>query len=786
MFADLDYSKTHNNTLFLLIYLSCYVQLTTVSFFVLNDENLINNLNAIDLALEIKEIENEPIGWSIEEDKITIFKNNILIYESCNNGTKYYNPFILTIPYINGMLLNSNFLKTSFDSKRTNINIFLKDISFSALLLFLKLIDNPDIIVNQMKTRDFLDILMIISILDTEKSKERNYFLKELLRNFMFTMQNGNQIFDLERYSESYHYKYIKKSILMDLLIFFIDFITFNDKSAERCIVLTGNKYLKFTSHEVFFVFCKGFRKCANFEIYLRLNDIGIYQLYKMINEKYLLNMWRFLLNITNIDLLYLIFLGIDTYIKATKLFSFVIFHTEKLYIHYHAHPMELFCKRQLSLFSKNLKVLKLEFDFTLDELKIILNFCDNIHEIVLNTRVSNFEFLDLLITFLVKNPDKICKLYSHIYELDNTDISVLRNFPKNLIFYFLNLTNQSENIEIPLQYLPFLNKYRYSNYENLKLATNYILLECIRYKSIELDYKEYSSPFEIDSAILKSLGCLNTIKYFTLRNILVSDELLLFVLNSKTIECLVIQKFILKNNFKYYLRNNKINQKLLFLDLIESLYDIDQNILVYLIQFKCISCIKLINIYFTKSYFQKFYQYLFRFVTKKDNRICLKFLKIFTNSNNRKIFDYLHFLSEIYDYSMLLKIMYHVYTITNLEYYFFSKMVNLEAISIEIRHLSDCINFNIIFINCNLFKTITTLAIYCSKINKEEMKFFKSFKNLMILCLSCEILDYEAISCMRKKDFKTAQFDIIKPIRADRSNEINNYLDSEFENNFL
>ncbi|TBU13254.1 hypothetical protein CWI38_0487p0020 [Hamiltosporidium tvaerminnensis] len=125
------------------------------------------------------------------------------------------------------MLLNLIHLKSLFDVEKNNIRVFIRDFSHSSFLLFLKLIDNLDIIINQIKKQTFLDILIIISILDIKKSKERNELIKELLRSLLYGINRVSFDFDLDNeYINFFNYT-VKRSIMRYLLVFFLKFVYF-------------------------------------------------------------------------------------------------------------------------------------------------------------------------------------------------------------------------------------------------------------------------------------------------------------------------------------------------------------------------------------------------------------------------------------------------------------------------------------------------------------------------------------------------------------------------------
>ncbi|TBU05549.1 hypothetical protein CWI36_0624p0020 [Hamiltosporidium magnivora] len=777
--------KSYLQTFVVLICFYFPLCFTTVSFFILNDQNTIYRLNAIDLTLEMSKIENKPMKYFIGEDIITRFENNILGYEFANGRTKYYNPNILTIPYENDILLSSNFIKTLFESKQTNINIFLKDVSHYSLVLFIKLIENPDIIVNQIRIQEFLDILIIISILDIKKSKERNDFLKELLKNFMFTMEEVNLTFDFEKFCESNHHKYIKKSILMDLLIFYFDFITFNDKSAERCMILSGNKYLRFNSCDILFNTYISYKKGTK-RLYLRLNDISIKKIYKMLGIGYLLNTWRLLLCITEFDLLYLMFSEEYTNTKARKLFNDVTFHTKKLYNHFTENLIRLFSKKQLSVFSTNLKVLKLEFNSSADELKKILLLSKNLQKLTLSTKNFDFERLRLLVNFSLENPKILCSIYSLNYKFRDIDFEFLNDIPNNCMFYADNFTNESKKLDIDIQYKQFVRLYRYSYDETSNFTTNFVHFEWSKYKYIELNYGSSSTPLKLDNSVFKSLSYMNTIKYFLLQNIVITDELLLFVLRSTTIVYFRIRTFIYTNDYRFISDGNIINQKLAAFDLINSYSPIHTSLLVYLKRFRNVEVLKLKNICInhTELCFREIFKD-FSCKNLSENKIYLKSLKIITDIVNEETTNYLDWLSNVYAFSDILSIYYYVYRISRTEYLFLNKMARIELLSIRINHKSDFIDFKMLFTDCNFFNTINFFSFHCKAIRKEDINILKKIKILKCLSLSCETIDYEIISCFKRKDFKTTKFEIYKPIRSERSAEINEYLDTEFKSNF-
>ncbi|TBU20743.1 hypothetical protein CWI38_0027p0030 [Hamiltosporidium tvaerminnensis] len=144
------------------------------------------------------------------------------------------------------MLLNLIHLKSLFDVEKNNIRVFIRDFSHSSFLLFLKLIDNLDIIINQIKKQTFLDILIIISILDIKKSKERNELIKELLRSLLYGINRVSFDFDLDNeYINFFNYN-IKRSIMRDLLVFFLELVYFEEKTTRLYILIKKGNNVSF------------------------------------------------------------------------------------------------------------------------------------------------------------------------------------------------------------------------------------------------------------------------------------------------------------------------------------------------------------------------------------------------------------------------------------------------------------------------------------------------------------------------------------------------------------
>ncbi|TBU11170.1 hypothetical protein CWI38_1344p0010, partial [Hamiltosporidium tvaerminnensis] len=210
--------------------------LTTVNFYIINEENRVNNYINSESTMDIM-FKNEKIEYFDEINRITILKDNVLRQESKGGITKYYESNTVTLRYTDTNLLNSTLLKSLYISEKNIIRVFLKDVSTSNFLLFLKLIDNPDLLINQIDIKTFIDILTIITILDIKKSKQRNKIIKELLRNLVYGINIKS--FNLENICcLDYTNNLVKRSILRDLLIYFLEFVYFNEKRTRLHIVI--------------------------------------------------------------------------------------------------------------------------------------------------------------------------------------------------------------------------------------------------------------------------------------------------------------------------------------------------------------------------------------------------------------------------------------------------------------------------------------------------------------------------------------------------------------------
>ncbi|TBU06333.1 hypothetical protein CWI38_2596p0020 [Hamiltosporidium tvaerminnensis] len=111
--------------------------------------------------------------------------------------------------------------------------------------------------------------------------------------------------------------------------------------------------------------------------------------------------------------------------------------------------------------------------------------------------------------------------------------------------------------------------------------------------------------------------------------------------------------------------------------------------------------------------------------------------------------------------------------------------MNKLEVVTIEFISQSNKIDLKRLFKNSFLLNTVTTLKIYFDEITHADIQILKSFKNLITLSISLNTIDYKTIQNIKRKDFRTTDFVLEKPIRNRRSQNVNAYLDSEFTMNF-
>ncbi|TBT97770.1 hypothetical protein CWI39_2762p0010, partial [Hamiltosporidium magnivora] len=84
-----------------------------------------------------------------------------------------------------------------------------------------------------------------------------------------------------------------------------------------------------------------------------------------------------------------------------------------------------------------------------------------------------------------------------------------------------------------------------------------------------------------------------------------------------------------------------------------------------------------------------------------------------------------------------------------------------------------------------NLFDTVISITIHRTGITPEDIHLLGSYKNLLSLSIALDTIDYKIVQNIRRKNFKNTEFVLMKPIRSERLNEVNAYLDSEFIYNF-
>ncbi|TBU07768.1 hypothetical protein CWI36_0230p0020 [Hamiltosporidium magnivora] len=672
--------------------------LTTVKFFVINEENRLFNFNISNLSSETDIPEYDYLDTLNQEDKITIFKNNISCCKSRNNESEYYIP-----------------------------SIFLRDISYNSLLLFLKLMDNQDNIANKIKIQDFLDILLIISILDIEKSKERKKFIKELLIHFIIEMPNLKQTFDFDKYYDSYHDKNIRRNILMDLWIFLLDIITFDDKVISGYILHTKKKLLidferPMIDLSMNIIFLKYFPS----KICLRLDRSSLTSLSKILRLKYLKHFWTFISNIIKFYKLKLSFSYEATDKKIIDLLLTINFRTKKLELSFEENPMKLLENKDLYICTKSLKTLKLTWVFTTEELKIFLEHCSNLQRLKICTDLLDFEQLSLLIDFSNKNPKVFSKIFCVAFDSVNIDPCLVKPIPENIVIYLENIQIESNFLEVPTIYKPLFIEYFY------------------RYKYIK-------------------------------NSIFLTDAVSFDISKSKHFVCALNYKCDASKNTIY-------NQKLKYIYLEDSLSYISTDILIYLQRFKGVIGLKLIKVDIKSTEFDL--NSLLDPLQKEEDKIYLTNLEVKTYSKYAKDSNFLHFISVAYDLSKLNEISYHVYNITETDYFYFSKMNCLKDVFIRIRDRTNIVEFCKLFSNCNSIHNISDLNIEISKITKKNIQFLFKIKNLQMLRISCDEINYETIKCFKKKYFKNVYFKIENPNRKKRSDKINHYLDSEFSTN--
>ncbi|KAK1349557.1 hypothetical protein LUQ84_001214 [Hamiltosporidium tvaerminnensis] len=755
--------------------------LTSVTFYIINEDNRVKNLINTDFTIDMMFLD-ENIEYFDKNNKIKIFKNNILRHESKFDITSYYIPHTLTLPYSHGMFLNSALLKALFDSREKNIRVFINDVSYDNFLLFLKLLDNFDALINQINSKAFIDILTIITMLEIKKSKQRKEFIKDLLRSLLY----GINIFDFDFKRDYYNYvfNHIKRSILRDLIVFFMEFIYFDEKITKSYIVITDCNKVSFKKDS-----CSLYENCMKKiqknKIYLRLNDHNVKKLFKFMVSYNLKNTWIFLFKIIRIDLVYFVFDLEESFEIIFKLLFGVKFYTEKFYFHSFKNATIILLKIRYHLFLKNLNVLKFNFNFNLNELKQILSLYDNVNKITIKTHEIDFGTLKFLISYCSDNSYKSFKVVSFSYNSLNTDINVLKNIPANLLFFAGCDNNGVEIKRISTSYMPFMYNNYYSIPQNsFKSCYNIMFWECINVREIKFWYDETLSSAKLDDSIFQSLRYCKTLKKFSVRNIELTDKLLVYILESTTLIFVEIIDYEWLFDDQFFLRTNTLNFDLKVFSFEDSKSLIEPDFMLYLARFRGLSGLKFYytEFYLRKKYFENFNDKISMFFSKKAcNRIYLKNLEIKGSSLHPDTKNCLYFLSDVYDFANLQSISISSYGLTEMDYDFFNKMNKLKVVIIKSIGESERIDFKRLFNNKELFNTVIVINISVSKITSDNIQTLSCFRNLMGLSISSPLIDYATIQSIRRKYFKKTDFVITEPIRKDRSSFINQYLDSEF-----
>ncbi|TBU09117.1 hypothetical protein CWI36_0060p0010 [Hamiltosporidium magnivora] len=754
--------------------------LTSVTFYIINEENRVKNLINTDLTIDMMFLD-ENIEYFDKNNEITIFKNNILRHESKFEITSYYIPNTLTLTYSHGMFLNSALLKSLFDSREKNIRVFINDVSYDNFLLFLKLLDNFDALINQINIKAFIDILTIITMLEIKKSKQRKEFIKDLLRSLLY----GINIFDLNSKRDYYNYVYnhIKRSILRDLIVFFMEFIYFDEKITKSYIVITDCNEVCFKKNS-----CSLYENCMKKiqknKIYLRLNDYNIKKLSKLMVSYNLKNIWIYLFKIIRLDLVYFVFDLEESFEIIFKLLFGVKFYTEKFYFHSFKNATIILLKIRYHLFLKNLNVLKFNFSFNLNELKQILSLYDNVKKITIKTHEINFGTLKFLISYCRNNSYKSIKLVSFFYISENTISNILKFFPKNLIF--LSDLIKKENILKPFSshYMPFIyNAFYYITQNKLNFLYNILFLEVLNAREIQIHLNNNYIPMILDDSIFNSLRYCKTLKKFCIKNIKLSNELLMYILESTTLLFVEIIDFEYAFNDEFFTKSSVLNFNLKFFGFTNSKSFIKSKFMIYLAKFRSVSNLKIYNTgMMLENLYPRFSKHNFKFVKKNiSKKIFLKKLEIIAWTSLLYMKNCLFFLSEAYDLVELESISLNPCELTEIDYVLFCKMIKLKVVKIESFGKINNIDLKKLFSNSALFNTVIVMNISVREITSDDIRILSSFKNLMSLSISSEKIDFMTIKNIKRKYFLTTEFILKEPNRENRSNEINEHLDSEF-----
>ncbi|TBU20509.1 hypothetical protein CWI38_0059p0010 [Hamiltosporidium tvaerminnensis] len=446
---------------------------------------------------------------------------------------------------------------------------------------------------------------------------------------------------------------------------------------------------------------------------------------------------------------------------------------------------MKLLKNKDLFICTKSLKTLKLTCVFTTEELKIFLEHCSNLQRLKICTDLLDFKQLSLLIDFSNKNPKVFSKIFCVAFDSVTTDPCLVKPIPENIVIYLENIQIESNFLEVPTIYKPLFIEYfyRFKYTKNSRFLTDAVSFDISKSKHVTLNFDLYNSPFELDAFIFTLLRCFTSIQYFFLQNIVISNELMSYVLESNSITQLIINKFVCAVNYKCDASKNTIyNQKLKYIYLEDSLSYISMDILIYLQRFKGVIGLKLIKVDIKSTEFDL--NSLLDPLQKEEDKIYLTNLEVKTYSKYAKDSNFLHFISVAYNLSKLNEISYHVYNITETDYFYFSKMNCLKDVFISIRDKTNIFIICKLFSNCNSIHNISDLNIEISKITKKNIQFLFKIKNLQMLRISCDEINYETIKCFKKKYFKNVYFKIENPNRKKRSDKMKHYLDLEFSTN--
>ncbi|TBU01280.1 hypothetical protein CWI36_1387p0010 [Hamiltosporidium magnivora] len=526
-------------------------------------------------------------------------------------------------------------------------------------------------------------------------------------------------------------------------------------------------------------------KKIQKNKIYLRLNDYNIKKLSKLMVSYNLKNIWIFLFKIIRLDLVYFVFNLEESFRIIFKLLFGVKFYTEKFYFHSFKNATIILLKIRYHLFLKNLNVLKFNFSFNLNELKQILSLYDNVNKITIKTYEIYFGTPKFLINYCRDNSYKSFKVISFSCNSLNPDINVYEYIPPNILFVAAFEDNGFEIKCISTGNMSFICKPYYWIPQGIfKSCYNIMFWECLNVRKIKFWYDDFFSPAKLDDSILKSLRYCKNLQSFCVRNIILSDDLLIYILESTTLLFVEITRFEWMFNDQLFLRTNISNSNLKVFSFGDSISFIESHFMIYLSKFRGLSGLKFYytEFYLRKKYFENFNNKISMLFSKNlSNKISLKNLTIDGSSLYKYVKNSLYFLSEVYDFVNLQSISIRAFKFTEMEYGLFYKIFKLKVVRVNCIHHSERIDFKRLFNNKELFDTVNIIDISVNNITSDDIRILSCFRNLMSLSIYSLRIDYAAIRSIRRKYFKKTDFVIIEPIRKNRSSFINQYLDSEF-----